>query len=223
MAEYCVKCNKKIGIFEDVALHLKGEKPMCKKCAEPIIDIFEKIYKSNPNELINEKEKLLEICEENFDAELSALIIETFAERRSSLGLLTDAEKEEITRQKVEFQEKVSNLPMTTTPNFEGYKIQKYIEVISEEIIFKNSFWKQLSAGFEDLGNAFSFKQTEMTGASDLISNAREYVLEKFKKKAARLGANAVVGVEFESSFGSDVVRVAIFGTAVIISECDTE
>ncbi len=223
MAEYCVKCNRKIGIFEDAALHLKGAKPICKGCAQPIIESFEKIHKCNADELFIEKENLLKICEDNFDVELTSLIIETFAERRSDMGLLSDKEKEDIDRQKVEFQEKVSNMPMTTTPNFEGYKIIKYIEVISEEIIFKNSFWKQLTAGLEDLGNAFSFKQTEMTGASDLISNAREYVLEKFKKKAARLGANAVVGVEFESSFGSDVVRVAIFGTAVIISEYESK
>ena len=223
MAEYCVKCNRKIGIFEDAALYLKGAKPICKGCAQPIIESFEKIHKCNADELFIEKENLLKICEDNFDVELTSLIIETFAERRSDMGLLSDKEKEDIDRQKVEFQEKVSNMPMTTTPNFEGYKIIKYIEVISEEIIFKNSFWKQLTAGLEDLGNAFSFKQTEMTGASDLISNAREYVLEKFKKKAARLGANAIVGVEFESSFGSDVVRVAIFGTAVIISEYESQ
>ncbi len=110
------------------------------------------------------------------------------------------------------------NLPITTTNNFEGYKIEKYITVISEEIIFKNSFWKSLDAGLEDLGRALSFKQAEMSGAGELIANAREYAVDKFKRKAISVGANAVVGVDFESSFGSDVVRVAIFGTAVIIS-----
>ena len=33
------------------------------------------------------------------------------------------------------------------------------------------------------------------------------------------LGANAVLGVEFESSIGSDIVRIAIFGTAVIVEK----
>ena len=149
-------------------------------------------------------------------------------ERRKDLvkevkQLHSELEKEEKSRQKIEFEEKIINLPMTTTNNFEGYKIVKYIKVVSEEIIFKNSFWKRLDAGLEDLGNAFSFKQTEMSGASELIANAREYALEKFKRKVAKLGANAVVGVEFESSFGSDVVRVAIFGTAVIISEYESQ
>ena len=73
----------------------------------------------------------------------------------------------------------------------------------------------------EDVGNMLSFKETEMTGANELISSARKYVLDKFKMKAAKMGANAVLGVEFESSFGSDVVRVAIFGTAVTITKLE--
>ena len=107
---------------------------------------------------------------------------------------------------------------MTTTNNFEGYKIEKYVQVVSEEIVFKNSFMKRWEAGLEDLDNVFSFKQTEMSGASELIVNAREYILDKYKRKVVKLGAN-VVGVDFESSFGSDIVRAAIVGTAVIISK----
>lgn len=76
----------------------------------------------------------------------------------------------------------------------------------------------RLNAGFEDLGNAFSFKETEMSGSSGLIARARSYVKDKFRQKAAQMGANAVLGVEFESSIGADIVRVAIFGTAVVIS-----
>jgi len=219
MAEYCVKCNKKMGFWEDAALYVADEKPMCNQCAQPITECFEKLYRCNAEEIVKVAEQLEEICKNTYEDELSKLIIRKFAERRNQLGLLTKEEKEEKSRQELEFEEKVISLPMTTTPNFEGYKIKKYIKVVSEEIIFKNSFWKRLDAGLEDLGNAFSFKQTEMSGASELIANAREYALEKFKRKAAKLGANAVVGVEFESSFGSDVVRVAIFGTAVIISE----
>jgi len=112
-----------------------------------------------------------------------------------------------------------SELIMTTGSSFEGYKVEKYIDIVCEELIFKNSLWKRLSAGFEDLGNAFSFSEREMSGASELIENARQYVLKKFKRKAITLGANAVLGVEFESSFGSEVVRVAVFGTAVEIKK----
>ena len=219
MAEYCIKCNKKMGFWEIAALYVAEDKPICNQCAQPIAGCFESLYHCNAEDLVTIGDQLAEICENTYGNELSKLITNKFAERRKQMGLLTTEEKEERNRQKLEHEEKVINLPMTTTNNFEGCKIVKYIKVISEEIIFKNSVWKRLDAGLEDLGNAFSFKQTEMSGASELIANAREYALEKFKRKAVNVGANAVVGVEFESSFGSDVVRVAIFGTAVIISE----
>lgn len=129
---------------------------------------------------------------------------------------------QEIKSQKLkEFETNFSNLLLTTSNNFDGYIVKDYIDILCEEVVFKNSFWKRLDATFEDLGNAFTFKDTELSGANKLISNAREYVVEKFKRKAVQLGANAVLGVEFESSFGSDIVRVSVSGTAVRIEKID--
>jgi len=124
-------------------------------------------------------------------------------------------------REKEEISKNYANLMLTTGTNFDGYIVKDYIDILCEEVVFKNSFWKRLDATLEDLGNAFTFKDTELSGANKLISNAREYVVEKFKQKAAQLGANAVLGVEFESSFGSDIVRVSVSGTAVRIEKID--
>ena len=44
-----------------------------------------------------------------------------------------------------------------------GYMVKDYIDVLCEEVVFKNSFWKRLDATFEDLGNAFTFKDTELS------------------------------------------------------------
>lgn len=122
-------------------------------------------------------------------------------------------------KEKIQIQKNYDELMLTTGVNFDGYMVEKYIDVFCEEVVFKNSFWKRLDASFEDLTNVFSFRDTELSGVNKLISNAREYVLEKFKEKAARLGANAVLGVEFESSLGSDIVRVSVSGTAVKIKK----
>ncbi len=120
-----------------------------------------------------------------------------------------------------EIEKNYANLMLTTGTNFDGYIVKNYIDILCEEVVFKNSFWKRLDATFEDLGNVFTFKDTELSGANKLISNAREYVVEKFKQKAAQIGANAVLGVEFESSFGSDIVRVSVSGTAVKVEKID--
>ena len=111
------------------------------------------------------------------------------------------------------------NMLLTTGTCFDGFFIEKYIDVFCEEIILKNSLGERISAGFEDFVNALSFSRTEMTGANELISKAREYVMEKFKRKAVSLGANAILGIEFESSYGVDIIRISVSGTAVIIKK----
>ena len=111
------------------------------------------------------------------------------------------------------------NLLLTTGSSFDGYTVDKYIDVICEEVVFKNSFLNQISAELEDLGSAFSFKEKELTGSSELIKKAREYVMKKFRRSAAELGANAILGVDFENSFGDKIVRVSVSGTAVVISK----
>ena len=108
---------------------------------------------------------------------------------------------------------------LTTGSFFDGYHVEKYIDVICEEVVFKNSFKNRISAGLDDIGNMFTFQETEMSGSSALIARAREYVKEKFRHKAAMMGANGVLGIEFESSIGADIVRVAVFGTAVVIKK----
>jgi hypothetical protein len=158
MAEYCVKCKKKIGFWEEAALYITSDKPMCKQCAQPIVEYFDKFYDSDAEKLADMEAELSKECEKVYDVELALLIVDKFHKRRIGMGLLTEDEKQEKNKEKIEFEEKVINLPMTTTPSFEGYKIQKYIKVVSEEIIFKNSLWKSIGAGLEDLGNAFSFK-----------------------------------------------------------------
>lgn len=125
----------------------------------------------------------------------------------------------EVEQQKTAYQQSLQALMLTTGSNFDGYEVKKYIDVICEEVIFKNSFLKTLTASFEDVGNILSFRERELSGSSELIANARTYVMQKFRSKAVNIGANAVLGVEFESSIGAEIIRVAVFGTAVVVEK----
>lgn len=107
----------------------------------------------------------------------------------------------------------------TTGNNFDGYNVDKYIDVISEEVIFRNGFAKQIVASVKDYINSFNIFDTEIKGATSLIENGKKYVMERFTKKAKALGANAILGIQFESSFGVEVIRIAISGTAVRVSQ----
>lgn len=127
------------------------------------------------------------------------------------------AEEEQLQRER--YIQNLQALILTTGTQFDGYEVKEYIDVICEEVIFKNSFLKSLTASLEDMGNILSFREKELSGANEFIANARAYVMKKFRKKAASIGANAVLGVEFESSVGSEIIRVAVFGTAVVIEK----
>lgn len=128
--------------------------------------------------------------------------------------------KEAIEKRKVE-QEQYDNLLLTTGNSFDGYVVEQYIDVICEDVVLKNSLGDRISAGLDDFANAFAFDQTELTGTNTLIANARTYVKNIFKRSAVAIGANAVLGVDFETSFGSSVARIAISGTAVRVRKLD--
>ncbi len=107
---------------------------------------------------------------------------------------------------------------MTTGTNFEGFVVDQYLDVISEEIIFKNSFMKKFLGSIGDIISSYNILDCEMMGATKLIANGKKYARERFEKKVEEMGGNAALGVRFESTFGTEVIRIAISGTAVQIS-----
>ena len=115
----------------------------------------------------------------------------------------------------------IDNLLLTTGSSFEGYRVVMYIDIISCEVIFKNSFFNSLSAGIEDFFNALSFREKEMSGAMELIDRAKQYVMKKFRVKAVEIGANAVLGIDFETTFGSEIVKISLNGTAVVVDKSE--
>ena len=115
----------------------------------------------------------------------------------------------------------IDNLLLTTGSVFEGYRVVKYIDIISCEIIFKNAFIKSLSSDIKDVFNALSFQEKEMSGAMELIDHAKKYVMKKFRAKAVEIGANAVLGIDFETTFGSDIVKISLNGTAVVVDKSE--
>jgi uncharacterized protein YbjQ (UPF0145 family) len=226
MIKFCKFCGKKNNDWVGDALNIGCGEILCYKCAEEIKPmVICAHYVTNLDEYEKLKTKVNEKCQESFNEEILRLVNIRIDEIISETNLISKEELEKNIKIQMEteeeYNEKLSSLIMTTGSVLEGYKVEQYIDVIYEEVIFKNSFKNRLVAGLEDLGNAWSFKETELTGANELIANARKYVLNKFRKHAVDVKANAVLGVEFESSIGSDVVRVAVFGTAVKVTKSE--
>jgi len=105
-------------------------------------------------------------------------------------------------------------LLVTTTPSVEGKKITNYKGIVFGEIISGVNFVKDISAG---LRNFFGGRSGAYEG--ELIE-AREAAVREMEQRAAKLGANAVVGVDIDYEVlgqGGNMLMVTASGTAVII------
>lgn len=103
---------------------------------------------------------------------------------------------------------------ITTTPNLEGKKIREYKGLVFGEVISGVNFLKDLAASLSNLlgGRSGSYE-------NELIQ-AREEAIAEMEKRAARLGANAIVGVNVDYEVlgeGGSMLMVTASGTAVVV------
>lgn len=101
---------------------------------------------------------------------------------------------------------------ITTTPSVEGYRIAQYYGVVFGEVIMGVDFLKDLSAG---LNNIFGGR---VHAYEDELVQARNQTLRELERRAAELGADAVVGVKFDYETlgnGLNMLMVTASGTAV--------
>lgn len=102
---------------------------------------------------------------------------------------------------------------VTTTNGIEGKEIVAYKGIVFGEVIAGVNFVKDLVAG---LSNFFGGRSG--TYETELI-NARENAIAEMVKRAAEMGANAIVGVDVDYEvLGADngMLMVTVSGTAVI-------
>lgn len=124
-----------------------------------------------------------------------------------------------IARQK-ENEEKIkniSNMIITTTPSIEGYDIQEYLGLVSGEVMFKPSLLSSVKASVLNFLDSCSFSEKELSGSDEVMRKAREYADKKLRYAAYEKGANAVIGVDMETTIVDSIMQVTIYGTAVVV------
>ena len=105
-------------------------------------------------------------------------------------------------------------MQLTTTQSIDGKRISKYCGVIAGEAILGANLFKDLFAGIRDLvgGRSATYEKE--------LQRARDITLEELRQRAQDLGANAVVGIDFDYEImGKDngMLMVSASGTAVIV------
>ncbi len=103
---------------------------------------------------------------------------------------------------------------VTTTNNIEGRNVIEYKGIVFGEVISGIDFIKDFAAG---LTNFFGGRSKSYEG--ELIE-ARVSALDEMERRAAAIGANAVIGVDFDYEVlgqGGNMIMVTASGTAVLL------
>lgn len=102
----------------------------------------------------------------------------------------------------------------TTAFEISGYRIKQNLGVVKGIIVRSRSIFGNIGAGFQTLfgGN--------ITILSELCEKTREDAFNLMMQHAESLGANAVVGIRYESTeIMAGVTEVLCYGTAVVVEE----
>lgn len=101
---------------------------------------------------------------------------------------------------------------VSTTPTIEGRPVRDYLGVVAGEAILGANIFRDVFASVRDVigGRSGSYEK--------VLREAREEALKEMVQAARRLGADAVVGIDYDyETLGANgsMLMVAVSGTAV--------
>jgi len=105
-----------------------------------------------------------------------------------------------------------SNFIVVTTPTVAGYKIKKVLGLVSGLTPRTRGFGGTFKAAFQTIRGG------EIKAFTSEIEKTRVQAMERAIEKAKEIGANAIVGMDIETSnMGETIMMISATGTAVII------
>lgn len=99
---------------------------------------------------------------------------------------------------------------LTTTPLVEGRPVGQYLGIVTGEAIMGANIVRDLFASITDIvgGRSGAYEQQ--------LQRARDICLEEMSQQAARLGANAIIGIDLDYEVVREgMLMVTASGTAV--------
>lgn len=135
--------------------------------------------------------------------------------REAKEGVLRAEEEKRHAEEEInKFYYNLNNHKTTTSQNFEGYRIKKYISVISGNVVLGTGMFSEWSASVTD------FLGTTSTPYENKMEKAKSIAVKKLIRKSAMLGGNAVVAIDFDFfTVGNNMMAVSANGTSVFIEE----
>jgi uncharacterized protein YbjQ (UPF0145 family) len=108
----------------------------------------------------------------------------------------------------------VASFIIVTTPTIPGYKIKRVLGVVTGLTPRTRGVLGQIVGGIQSMFGG------EITAFTEELEKARVEAVARVRSKAVSMGANAVVGLDLETSdigYQAPIVVISATGTAVII------
>lgn len=103
-------------------------------------------------------------------------------------------------------------LYLSTTFDVPGYRVARPIGLVWGTLVRSVGFGRGFVGGIKAL------KAGEVSQFTETVDEARRLSVQRLTEHARSVGANAVLGVRFESSdIGEGLAEVMAYGTAVVI------
>ncbi|MBT4500773.1 MAG: YbjQ family protein [Gemmatimonadetes bacterium] len=103
---------------------------------------------------------------------------------------------------------------VTTTDLIPDKKIARSLGLVRGNTIRARHIGKDISAMFKSIVGG------EISDYTKLMAESREQALDRMTDEAARLGANAIVGLRFTTSMVMDgAAELLAYGTAVVVED----
>lgn len=220
MAKKCVLCGKNIGMLSvRFPLLEESDDVICSECFDIMPSELNDIYQGNIRPDRTELEMLAKeiICglrTREFN-ENTVEYVSTYLERKmKEIEPSADAIKDKIVKDMARMEELRKKMMFTNSYNFEGYKITKYIKLVSGEAVMGSGFLSELSAQITD------FLGSQSSEFERKISLAKEAAQNKMIADAESVGANAIIAIDFDiMTFTNNIIVVSANGTAVCIEK----
>jgi uncharacterized protein YbjQ (UPF0145 family) len=104
---------------------------------------------------------------------------------------------------------------IATTDGIEGTRIVRSLGLVVGLAIRSRGVSGNIMAGLDALGNG-----TALDEYRDLLAAIRREALVRMERAAQGLGANAVIGMRFDSAeVGREMVEIVAYGTAVVLQD----
>jgi uncharacterized protein YbjQ (UPF0145 family) len=103
-------------------------------------------------------------------------------------------------------------VPISTTFEIPGHPTRESLGSVFGLVVRSMGVTRQIGAGFKAL------RSGEVTQYTELLEDSRRHAIDRMVENAQLLGANAIVGMRFDSSeIGQNLTEIVAYGTAVRI------